>query len=60
MEKVLEIKNIRKRTSDFEFWSQKSPQDRLRAIEYLRNQYIISQEDAQPGLQRVYKVIKPK
>jgi len=58
MEKVLEIKNIRNKSSDFEFWSKKSPQDRLRALEYLRNQYIISQVDAQPGLQRVYKVIK--
>jgi hypothetical protein len=34
--------------------------ERLQAMETLRQQYINYKKDAQPGLQRVYRIIKQK
>ena len=58
MDKVLKIVSLRSKNSDFDFWQSKSYQDRLAAIELLREQYIKLQKNVQPRLQRVCRVIK--
>ncbi len=59
MEKVVRRISLKDQQSDFAFWQTKSPEERLAAIELLRNQYIkFIKKDAEPGLQRVCRVIK--
>ena len=60
MEKVVKILNIKDKQSDFAYWQKKSHKERLEAIEFLRQQYIKTQKDAEPRLQRVCKVIERK
>jgi len=57
MEKVLKIVSLKDKSNDFEYWSSKSPIERLNALELLRNQYIKFKKDVQPGLQRVCTII---
>jgi hypothetical protein len=58
MEKVLKITTIKDNSSDFAYWSNKSPIERLEALELLRQQYFSLNKDVQPRLQRVCRVIK--
>lgn len=58
MEKVLKITTLKEKTSDFAFWSTKSPLERLEAIELLRQHYFSLNKDVQPRLQRVCRVIE--
>ena len=58
MEKVLKIKDLKEKTSDFAFWSTKSPIERLEAIEILRQQYFSLTQAIQPRLKRVCSIIK--
>ena len=60
MEKVLKITSVKEKQSDYSYWIAKSPQERLSAIEFLRQQFINYKNDPQPGLQRVCKVINQK
>ncbi len=60
MDKVLKIISLKEKTSDFSYWMTKSPQERLNAIETLRDQYIRFIKDAEPGFQRVCRVINRK
>lgn len=60
MDKVLKIVSIHEKQSDFAYWSTKSYQDRLDAIELLREQYIKFRKDVQPRLQRVCRIIDKK
>ena len=47
--------------TDIEYWKQKTPLERIQALEDLRQQYInLFLNGVQPGFQRVYKVIKRK
>ncbi len=57
MEKVLRITSLKEKNSDFAYWSTKSFQERLEAIEILRQQYFSLKKDVQPRLQRVCRVI---
>ncbi len=57
MEKVLKIVSLKDKSTDFEYWSSKTPVERLDAIELLRSQYIKFKKDVQPGLQRVCTII---
>jgi hypothetical protein len=57
MEKKVAIKKMKESTSDFEFWSEKSFQERLDALEFLREQYQ-KQNHVHQRLQRVYRIIK--
>ena len=57
MEKVLKIVSLKDKSNDFEYWSSKSPIERLNALELLRNQYIKFKKDVQPGLQIVCTII---
>jgi hypothetical protein len=59
MEKVVKKIGLKDQQSDFAFWQSKSPEERLAAVELLRDQYIkFIQKDVKPGLQRVCRVIK--
>lgn len=60
MEKVLKIISIKDKQSDYAYWTTKTPQERLEAIEFLRQQYIKYKYDIQQGLQRVCRVINQK
>jgi len=51
----LEAKN-----NDFEFWMNKSPQERVYALEHLRNQYLTDQNGIRQILQRVLSITKSK
>ena len=41
----------------YEYWLTQPIEDRIEAIEFLRNQYML-EHDIKPGLQRVYRVIE--
>lgn len=60
MEKVLKITSIKEKQSDYSYWMTKTPQERLEAIEFLRQQYIKFKDDLQPGLQRVCRITNQK
>lgn len=57
MDKVVHITSLKDKQTDFVFWSTKTFQERLEAIELLRLQYIQLKKDVQPGFQRVCRVI---
>lgn len=58
MEKVLKITTLKDNSTDFAYWSTRSMQERLEAIEILRQQYFKLKKDVQPGLQRVCRIVK--
>lgn len=60
MDKVVKIVSLKEKHSDFSYWMSKSPQERLDAIETLRDQYIRFIKDVKPGFQRVCRVINQK
>jgi hypothetical protein len=45
---------------DAAYWRTRSVQERLAALEEIREEYHRWRGDAQPGLQRVYSIIKVK
>lgn len=58
MEKVLKIVTKGDETSDAEYWQNKSELERLKAIEFLRDQYIKFNKNAKSGFQRVCTIIR--
>ena len=58
--KQLKIVSLKDKNSDLEYWLTKTPEERLEAIEILRQQYIKFTKDVQQGLQRVCRVINKK
>ena len=59
MEKVVHKYKLGEEPNDLEFWLTKTPQERLAALESLRDLYIkLTNNGIKPRLQRVYKVIK--
>ena len=57
MERVVKIVKLRDQQSDLEYWLSKTPQERIAAIEILRQQYVRLQH-IKPRLQRVCRIIK--
>lgn len=55
---VTKIKMAEQQT-DFAYWQTQSYQKRLEALEQIRTEYILWKYHAEPGFQRVYRVIKP-
>lgn len=49
--------NMREEQSNLEYWLSKTPIERLSAVETLRKRYELL-IGPQPGLQRVYRVVK--
>jgi hypothetical protein len=60
MEKVIKKTSTKERQSDLEYWLTKTPQERLSALEFLRQQHISFNKNVQPRLQRVCTVTKQK
>lgn len=59
MEKVIrKISLSDKRNYDLDYWLSKTPEERISAIEILRQQFYESENDFPPRLQRVIKLIK--
>lgn len=59
MEKILKIVKLKDTKSDFDYWKGKSYNERLEALEFLRQQYI-EHHNVQPRLQRVCRIVKRK
>jgi hypothetical protein len=57
MEKVVKIVSLKERQTDYAFWMTKTAEERLAAIEFLRQQYSKFRKDVQPGFQRVCSII---
>jgi hypothetical protein len=53
MEKVIKKTSTREKQSDLEYWLTKTPQEKLEALEFLRQQYIDSHKKIIPSIQRV-------
>jgi hypothetical protein len=63
MDKILRIKNRRDPEKESDYWKTVSYQERIDAIEILRQQYFVlvkGTKDVQQGLQRVCKIVKSK
>lgn len=60
MDKVVKIVSLKDKQSDYAYWSTKTEQERLEAIEFLRSQYIKFNKDVQSRLQRVCVIINRK
>ncbi|TDI87276.1 MAG: hypothetical protein E2O77_13540 [Caldithrix sp.] len=60
MEKVVRKIKLNEAQSDFVFWQSKSYQERLQALETIRQEYITWKYGHYPRLQRVYRVVKRK
>jgi hypothetical protein len=57
MEKSLRIVPLRDRENDVEYWRSRTEQERLEALEFLRQQYM-GPSHAEQRLQRVCRVIE--
>jgi hypothetical protein len=60
LKKVLNVISRKEVQNDYLFWKQKTAQERIDAVEILRSQFIQLQKDVQPGLQRIYTIVKRK
>jgi hypothetical protein len=58
MEKVFRITPLKNQHSDYQYWVSRSIEERLNAIEILRQQYLEFNKNAQSRLQRVCRIIK--
>ncbi len=50
--------NLREQKSDFAYWQTQSHAARLAALEQIRQEYHRWKYGAEPGFQRVYRIIK--
>jgi hypothetical protein len=55
---VVAKKPMREPDKDILFWRNQPYQDRLAALEEIRLEFHHWKDDVQPGLQRVYRIIK--
>ena len=64
MEKVVRIKQLAEEDdeNDIRYWASRSPQERIDAIEFLRNQAKVFNPQLSAGseFQRVYRIIRKK
>ena len=58
--KVIRKFNINEQPSDFSYWQSKSYEQRLDALEQIREEYNSWRYDAEQGFQRIYTIIKRK
>ncbi len=59
MEKVIRKISLKdKRNYDLEYWLSKTPEERISAIEFLRQQFYETEDGSAPRLQRVVKIIR--
>ena len=55
---VYNKQNINTQKNDFAYWQSQPYQARLEALEEIRIEYHLWRYGAEPGFQRVYKIIK--
>jgi lipopolysaccharide/colanic/teichoic acid biosynthesis glycosyltransferase len=55
---VIHKKKLHSKDNDFQYWKSKSMEERLDAIEFLRQSYMKTETDVQQRLQRVYRIIR--
>ena len=61
MTKRIALKDRREPDDDYDFWKSKSPEERIDAVEYLREQcYLAMGYEKPPGIVRVVKVSEIK
>ena len=61
MEKVITKISLKQQKSDFDYWQQQPHEERLRALEKIRQEYHqYKYNNAEPRLQRVYTITKQK
>jgi hypothetical protein len=60
MEKVLKIISLKSKEIDYSYWLTKTEQDRISAIEILRQQYFSLNKNAQQRFQRICRIINTK
>jgi hypothetical protein len=53
--KIVKLDEVR---SDFAYWQTRPYEERLAALESIRNDYLKWAYDIQPGFQRVYRIVK--
>lgn len=58
--KVVQVTRMNQPASDYAYWRSRPIQERIDALEALRQQYIEFRKDVYPGLQRVLRVVKQK
>ena len=56
--KVYKKVKLKDQQSDFAYWQKQPYQVRLAALEQIRQEYHGWKQDAEPGLQRVYTIVK--
>jgi len=58
--KKIEFFALNAAENDYKFWMTKSPQERIYALEYLRNQHLTDSNGNRQRLQRVLTITKPQ
>lgn len=59
--KVYKIVSVHGFESDYDYWNNQRPIDRMRALEILRQRYLnLFYEGSGQGLQRIYRFVKRK
>lgn len=58
IEKVFRKFHINRQPSDYAYWQTQPYEKRLEALEEIRREYHGEKDDAEPGFQRVYRIIK--
>jgi len=56
--KVVRIVAMKDQGNDYQYWKSRSYEERLSALEELRQEYYGQADGSQPRLQRVYTIIK--
>ncbi len=56
--KVVKKYKLHEQPKDFAFWQSKTHEERLNALEQIREEYHSWRHDAEPGFQRVYRIVK--
>lgn len=56
--KVIKKYKFNEQPNDFLFWQSKSYEERLDALEQIRIEYNSWRYNAEPGFQRVYRIVK--
>ena len=60
LSKVIKKYKINEQPKDLIFWQSKSYEQRLNALEQIREEYNSWRYNAEQGFQRIYKIIKRK
>ncbi len=60
IQKTVKKYKIGNQPGDAAYWRTKTPQERLAALAQIRREYHQWRYHAEPGLQRVYRIIKQK